>query len=71
MASSIVSLARFVSVVLAAAAPMLSSVGAGTLDAVKQAKTIRLAVRDDAPRSPTRIELASRPVSWSTSAAPS
>ncbi len=49
MASSIVSLARFVSVVLAAAALMLSSVGAGTLDAVKQAKTIRLAVRDDAP----------------------
>src|SRR6202034_4312221 len=48
-ASSIVSLARFVSVVLAAAALMLSSVGAGTLDAVKQAKTIRLAVRDDAP----------------------
>ena len=49
MASSIVSLARVVSVVLPAVALMLSSVGAGTLDAVKQAKAIRLAVRDDAP----------------------
>jgi ABC-type amino acid transport substrate-binding protein len=49
MASTTVSLLRFVSVALAAAALTLSSVGAGTLDAVKQAKTIRLAVRDDAP----------------------
>src|SRR5271167_3071448 len=49
MASSAVSLLRFISVSLAAAALTLGSVGAGTLDAVKQAKTIRLAVRDDAP----------------------
>jgi polar amino acid transport system substrate-binding protein/glutamate/aspartate transport system substrate-binding protein len=48
MASSIVSLTRVVSVSLAAAALTLSA-AAGTLDAVKEAKTIRLAVRDDAP----------------------
>jgi len=49
MASCIVSLFRFVSVAVAAAALTLGSAGAGTLDAVKQAKTIRLAVREDAP----------------------
>jgi ABC-type amino acid transport substrate-binding protein len=49
MASCIVSLFRLVSVAVAAAALTLGSVAAGTLDAVKQAKTIRLAVRDDAP----------------------
>ena len=49
MASSAVSLLRFASVAVAAAALTLSSAGAGTLDAVKQAKTLRLAVRDDAP----------------------
>jgi polar amino acid transport system substrate-binding protein/glutamate/aspartate transport system substrate-binding protein len=49
MASPTVSVLRFGSVALAAAALMLGSVAAGTLDAVKQVKTIRLAVRDDAP----------------------
>ena len=49
MASSIVSLRRFVWAALAAAALTLSSAAAGTLDDVKQRKTIRLAVRDDAP----------------------
>ena len=49
MASSAVTLRRFASVALAAAALTLGSAGAGTLDSVKQAKTIRLAVRDDAP----------------------
>jgi polar amino acid transport system substrate-binding protein/glutamate/aspartate transport system substrate-binding protein len=49
MASSAVSLLRLALVALAAAALTLGSAGAGTLDAVKQAKTIRLAVRDDAP----------------------
>jgi ABC-type amino acid transport substrate-binding protein len=48
MASSI-SLCRFVWAALAAAALTLSSAAAGTLDDVKQGKTIRLAVRDDAP----------------------
>jgi polar amino acid transport system substrate-binding protein/glutamate/aspartate transport system substrate-binding protein len=48
MASSMVGLVRFVFVTVAAAALTLSA-GAGTLDAVKEAKTIRLAVRDDAP----------------------
>jgi ABC-type amino acid transport substrate-binding protein len=48
MASSAVSLLRFISIPLAAALT-LRSVGAGTLDAVKQANIIRLAVRDDAP----------------------
>ena len=48
MASSAVSLLRFISILLAAALT-LGSVGAGTLDAVKQANSIRLAVRDDAP----------------------
>jgi hypothetical protein len=41
MASPTVSLLRFGSVALAAAALMLGSVAAGTLDAVKQVKTIR------------------------------
>jgi polar amino acid transport system substrate-binding protein/glutamate/aspartate transport system substrate-binding protein len=49
MASSAVSLLRFASAALAATALTLGSAAAGTLDAVKQAKTIRLAVRDDAP----------------------
>jgi len=49
MPSSVVSLLRFASVALAAVALMFGSAGAGTLDSVKQAKTIRLAVRDDAP----------------------
>jgi polar amino acid transport system substrate-binding protein/glutamate/aspartate transport system substrate-binding protein len=49
MASSAVGLFRFASAALAAAALTLGSAAAGTLDAVKQAKTIRLAVRDDAP----------------------
>ena len=49
MTSPSVSLPRFVSVALAAAALTLGSVATGTLDAVKQVKTIRLAVRDDAP----------------------
>jgi polar amino acid transport system substrate-binding protein/glutamate/aspartate transport system substrate-binding protein len=49
MASSAVRLLRFASIALAAAALTLGSAVAGTLDAVKQAKTIRLAVRDDAP----------------------
>src|SRR6516225_4584552 len=49
MASSAVSLLRLALVPLAAAALTLGSAGAGTLDALKQAKTIRLAVRDDAP----------------------
>jgi polar amino acid transport system substrate-binding protein/glutamate/aspartate transport system substrate-binding protein len=48
MASSTVSLLRFALVPLAVAALALGSAGAGTLDSVKQAKTIRLAVRDDA-----------------------
>ncbi len=49
MASSAVSLLRFILVALTAAALTLGSADPGTLDAVKQAKTIRLAVRDDAP----------------------
>ena len=49
MASPAVGLLRFALVPLAAAALTLGSAGAGTLDALKQAKTIRLAVRDDAP----------------------
>ena len=49
MISSAVGLLRLVSVALAAAALTLGSAAAGTLDAVKQAKTIRLAVRHDAP----------------------
>jgi polar amino acid transport system substrate-binding protein/glutamate/aspartate transport system substrate-binding protein len=49
MPSSAVSLLRFASVAVAAAALTLGSADAGTLDAVKQAKTIRLGVRDDAP----------------------
>ena len=49
MASSAVSLLRLTSVGLAAAALTLGSAAAGTLNSVKQAKTIRLAVRDDAP----------------------
>jgi ABC-type amino acid transport substrate-binding protein len=49
MGLSIVGLLRYASVALAAAALTPGSAAAGTLDAVKQAKTIRLAVRDDAP----------------------
>jgi ABC-type amino acid transport substrate-binding protein len=49
MASSAVRLLRLASLGLAAVALTLGSANAGTLDAVKQAKTIRLAVRDDAP----------------------
>ena len=49
MASFAVCLLRFAPGALAAAALTLGSAGAATLDAVKQAKTIRLAVRDDAP----------------------
>jgi ABC-type amino acid transport substrate-binding protein len=49
MASSAVGLLRLASLGLAAAALTLGSAAAGTLDTVKEAKTIRLAVRDDAP----------------------
>jgi len=47
--SSIVSLLRFLSIALTATALTLGSAAAGTLEALKQGKTIRLAVRDDAP----------------------
>lgn len=49
MLSSAVSLFRFASVAVAATGLTLGSAGAATLDTLKQAKTIRLAVRDDAP----------------------
>ena len=49
MGSSIITLVRFVAVALTAAALTLGSAAAGVLDDVKQVKTIRLAVRDDAP----------------------
>ena len=49
MASSIDSLLGFVSIALAATALTRGSAAAGTLDNVKQGKTIRLAMRDDAP----------------------